>query len=179
MIRSLYLMIRGLYLRYLAKKKPVEYARKIGVKIGKNNRIVSCRHGMFGTEPYLVTIGNDCLFSGEIKFLTHDGSLNIFRKEIPNAFIYKPVKVGNNVFIGFRVTIMPGVTIGDNVAIGAGSVVTKDIPSNCVAAGVPAKVLRTYDEYKEKMIPQLDKINGLNPKERKEYLMKKYNFDKE
>jgi|SRR5690606_32064906 len=171
-------MIRGLYLRYLAKKNPIKYAKKMGVKIGKNNRIVSCRHGMFGSEPYLVSIGDDCLFSGDIQFLTHDGSLDIFRKEIPNAFIYKPVKVGNNVFIGFRVTIMPGVTIGDNVAIGAGSVVTKDIPANCVAAGVPAKVLRTYDEYKAKMIPQLDTINGLDSAEKREYLTKKYNLDK-
>jgi Acetyltransferase (isoleucine patch superfamily) len=169
-------MLKGLYLRFLAKRNPVKYARKMGVKIGNNNRIVSCRHGMFGSEPYLVTIGSDCLFSGDIQFLTHDGSLDIFRKEIPNAFIYKPVKVGNNVFLGFRVTIMPGVTIGDNVAIGAGSVVTKDIPSNTIAAGVPAKVLRTYDEYKEKMIPQLDKINGLNKIEKKEYLIKKYNL---
>jgi len=169
-------MFKGLYLRFLAKRNPIQYARIMGVKIGNNNRIVSCRHGMFGSEPYLVTIGNDCLFSSGIQFLTHDGSLDIFRKEIPNAFIYKPVKVGNNVFIGFRVTIMPGVTIGDNVAIGAGSVVTKDIPSSTIAAGVPAKVLRTYDEYKEKMFPQLDKINGLDKKEKMEYLIKKYNI---
>lgn len=170
-------MIKRIYLRYLAKKNPVKYAQKIGVKIGKNNRIVSCRHGMFGSEPYLVTIGDNCLLSGQIQFLTHDGSLHLFREEYPKAFIYKPVKVGNNVFIGFRATIMPGVTIGDNVAIGAGSVVTKDIPSNCVAAGIPARVIKTYDEYKEKMIPQFDLIDGLNSAEKKEYLKKKFNLN--
>lgn len=170
-------MIKGLYLRFLAKRNPEGYAKKIGVKVGENNRFIACRHGMFGSEPYLVTIGNDCLFSGQVQILTHDGSLNIFRKEISNAFIYKPVKIGNNVFIGFRVTIMPGVTIGDNVVIGAGSVVTKDIRSNCVAAGVPARVIRTYDEYKEKIIPQLDNVNGLNPKEKRNYLIEKYNLD--
>ena len=52
----------------------------------------------------------------------------------------KPIKVGNNVWFGGNVSVMPGVTIGDNVTIGAGSVVTKDIPSNCVAYGNPCKV---------------------------------------
>lgn len=155
-------------------RNPTAYAKKLGVKIGLNNRFVSCRHGMFGSEPYLISIGNDCLFSGEIQFLTHDGSLNIFRKEIPNANIYKPIIIGSNVFIGYRVIIMPGVTIGNNVAIGAGSVVTKDIPSNSIAAGVPAKVLKTYDEYKEKMLPNIDIVNGLNFEEKMSYLKDKF-----
>ncbi len=163
-----------IYLRILSRKDPIRYARKIGVNIGENNRIVSCRHGMFGTEPYLVSIGNNCLFSGDIKFLTHDGSLHVFRKEYPKAFIYKQIKIGDNVFLGYRTIIMPGVKIGDNVVIGAGSVVTKDIPDNCVAAGVPAKILKTLDEYKEKMIPQLDEIDGLNKKEREIYLRNKF-----
>ena len=54
----------------------------------------------------------------------------------------KPIKVGSNVWIGGTVCVMPGVTIGDNVVIGAGSVVNKDIPSNCVAVGNPCKVIK-------------------------------------
>jgi acetyltransferase-like isoleucine patch superfamily enzyme len=54
----------------------------------------------------------------------------------------KPVKIGNDVWIGGNVCILPGVTIGDNVVIGAGSVVTSDIPSGVVAAGNPCKELR-------------------------------------
>ena len=54
----------------------------------------------------------------------------------------KPIKVGNNVWIGGNVCVMPGVTIGDNVVIGAGSVVNKDIPSNSVAVGNPCKVIK-------------------------------------
>lgn len=168
-------LLKSFYFKFLAKFSPETYMRKVGVNVGVENRI-PCRHGMFGTEPYLVTIGNNCLFSSEVQFLTHDGSLHIFRKEIPDAFIYKPVIIGDNVFLGYRVTIMPGVTIGNNVAIGAGSIVNKDIPDNSIAAGVPAKVLRTYDEYKEKMLPQLDRINGLNPSQKKAYLIKKYNI---
>lgn len=54
----------------------------------------------------------------------------------------EPVTIGNNVWIGGSVTILPGVIIGDNVVIGAGAVVTKDIPSNVVAAGNPARVIK-------------------------------------
>ena len=54
----------------------------------------------------------------------------------------KPIKVGNNVWIGGNVTVLPGVSIGDNVVIGAGSVVTKDIPSNVIAVGNPCRVIK-------------------------------------
>ena len=54
----------------------------------------------------------------------------------------KPIKVGNNVWFGGNVVVLPGVTIGDNVTIGAGSVVTKDIPSNTIAYGNPCKVVK-------------------------------------
>lgn len=54
----------------------------------------------------------------------------------------KPIIVGNNVWIGGNVTVLPGVVIGDNCVIGAGSVVTKDIPDNSLAVGNPRKVIR-------------------------------------
>lgn len=55
----------------------------------------------------------------------------------------RPITVGNNVWIGGNVCVLPGVTIGDNCVIGAGSVVVKDIPANSVAAGNPCKVIKT------------------------------------
>ncbi|MBQ7956303.1 MAG: sugar O-acetyltransferase [Lachnospiraceae bacterium] len=58
-----------------------------------------------------------------------------------------PVRIGNNCWLGAGVTIVPGITIGDNVVIGAGSVVTKDIPSNVVAVGNPCKVMREVNEH--------------------------------
>ena len=57
-----------------------------------------------------------------------------------------PINIGDNVWIGGSVTIVPGVTIGDDTIIGAGSVVTKDIPANVIAAGVPCKVIRPITE---------------------------------
>lgn len=60
------------------------------------------------------------------------------------------ITIGNNVFIGEGTTVLRNVKIGDNVIIGAASLVTKDIPSDCVAAGNPATVIMTLDEYKNK-----------------------------
>ena len=59
--------------------------------------------------------------------------------------IGKPVTIGNDVWIGGNCTILPGVTIGNNVVIAAGAVVTKDVPDNCVVGGVPAKKIRDIE----------------------------------
>ena len=73
------------------------------------------------------------------EMLTADGS----RKRLCYA---KPVHIGNDCWFGASVTVCPGVTIGDNCVIGAGSVVTRDIPANSFAAGVPCRVIRTLTE---------------------------------
>lgn len=59
---------------------------------------------------------------------------------------YKPIKIGDRVWIGANVTILPGVTIGDRAVIGAGAVVNKDIPSYTIAVGVPARVIKTISQ---------------------------------
>ena len=65
-----------------------------------------------------------------------------------NTFIEKakPIKVGNNVWFGGNVVVLPGVTIGDNAVIGAGSVVVKDIPANHLAVGNPCKPIREIEQ---------------------------------
>ena len=66
---------------------------------------------------------------------------------VEKRFCYaRPVKIGNNCWLGANVTVCPGVTIGDNCVIGAGSVVTRDIPANSFAAGVPCRVIREIGE---------------------------------
>jgi len=67
--------------------------------------------------------------------------------------IAKPVKIGNNVWIGAGSTVLAGVTIGDNSVIGAGSVVKKDIPENSVAVGVPCRVIRKITEEDKHTYP--------------------------
>ena len=92
-----------------------------------------------------VTIGNDVMMGPEVVIYTSGHRFD--RTDIPmeeqGSTEPQPVHIGNDVWIGRRVMIMPGVTIGDGCVIGAGAVVTKDIPPYSVAGGVPAKVIRS------------------------------------
>lgn len=94
--------------------------------------ILDCAEVSFGDNVF---IGPNC------GFYTAGHPLNAAQRNSGLEFA-KPIKVGNNVWIGGNVCVMPGVTIGDNVVIGGGSVVTKDIPSGTVAVGNPCKVIR-------------------------------------
>ena len=88
-----------------------------------------------------VTIGDDCFIGPNVSIYTACHSTDPVERNTRNERA-RPVKIGDNVWIGGSVTILPGVTIGSNVTIGAGSVVVNDIPDNCVAVGNPARVVR-------------------------------------
>jgi acetyltransferase-like isoleucine patch superfamily enzyme len=138
-------------------------ARKLGVTVGKHCRILGNPAILFGTEPYLVKLGDHVTVTSEVRFITHDGGVWVFRGERPGIDVFGPIHVGNNVFIGMRAMIMPNVHIGDNVVIAAGAVVTRDVPSNCVVAGIPARVLKPLDGYRESVTPKAMDTKGLNP----------------
>lgn len=93
-------------------------------------------------DEALVTIGDDCFCGPNVSIYTACHSTNPVERNSRREWA-KPVSIGNSVWIGGDVTILPGVTIGDNCTIGAGSVVTRDIPANSVAAGNPARVIKT------------------------------------
>lgn len=101
------------------------------------------RDVIFGSESYLITIGNNVRITFGVKFATHDGGMWTLRKSgrLENADLFGRIVVGDNTNIGWNAIILPGVTIGKNCVIGAGAVVSKDIPDNLVAAGVPARVI--------------------------------------
>ena len=88
-----------------------------------------------------VTIGNDCFIGPNVSIYTACHSTDVEERNSRQEWAL-PVTIGNNVWIGGSVTILPGVTIGDGVTIGAGSVVVDDIPSNTVAVGNPARVVK-------------------------------------
>lgn len=145
---------------------PESFARKIGVKLGKECRLIDVE---FSTEPYLVTLG-DHVSATATRFETHDGGVWVFRHEHPELDVIRRITVGSNVFIGYGTIVLPGVTIGDNVVIGAGSVVTANIPSNAVAVGVPARVIKTLEEYKVKVLTSGIKTKHMSWIEKRAYL---------
>lgn len=88
-----------------------------------------------------VTIGDDCFIGPNVSIYTACHSTDPVKRNSRQEWA-EPVTIGNNVWIGGSVTILPGVNIGDNVTIGAGSVVVHDLPSNSVAVGNPCRVIR-------------------------------------
>ena len=108
----------------------------------------------FGSEPYLIKLGDDVRISFDVTFVNHDGGTWAFRdrKEYRDVIKYG----GNRTFIGCKSIIMPGVHIGERCVIGAGSVVTKDVPDGMVACGVPAKVIMTTEEYALKSLHEME-----------------------
>lgn len=131
----------------------------------------------FGSEPYLVTIGDKTTVSFDVAFVTHDAATRVLRNlpgRNPETVIYGPIKVGRNCFIGCRSVILPNVTIGDNTIIGAGSIVNKDIPSGVVAAGVPCKVICTIEEYEKKHKDEFLYMVSMPREEKKKFLLKRF-----
>lgn len=92
-----------------------------------------------------ITIGNNVLFGPRVGIYTANHSIHP-QERIHGGCYAKPVKIENNVWIGGGTIINQGVNIGENTIIGSGSVVTKDIPANAIAAGIPCKVLREITE---------------------------------
>lgn len=131
-----------------------KYLRDKGCDIGKDSYIYPNAIIDY-TRPSLVSIGKKCFINQNFKLFTHDWVSRVFIG-MDNQFLNSSgeVTIGNNVSFGHDVTVLKGVRIGDNCFIGAGSIVTKDIPANSVAAGIPAKVLMTIDQYYEKRLEQ-------------------------
>lgn len=104
----------------------------------------------FGTEPHLISFGNNVHVASGVTFITHDITCMMF-SYMDRTHLYKlrqgGITIGDNVFIGAKSTILYDVKIGNNVIIGAGSLVNKDIPDNVVAAGVPCKVIGNFENY--------------------------------
>ena len=127
----------------------------IGFKVSDNaqltigNRVFVGYQNVFSVAKR-ITIGDDTMLAGNVRIfdnISHPISPGRrLRKESFTLDEASPVEIGRNVWIGDSVTIMRGVTIGDNSIIAAGSIVTKSIPANCLAAGNPAVVKREITE---------------------------------
>lgn len=117
----------------------------MGMKVGKNFKRLN---GVIldPSHCWLIEIGDDVTMAPRVHILCHDASTKTFL----NYTKIGRVTIGSRVFIGAESVVLPGVSIGNDVIIGANSTVTHDIPDNTVAAGCPAKILCSLDEYLEK-----------------------------
>ena len=124
---------------------PTSYFVKRGMKVGKNfNRQSGVR--MDPSHCWLITIGDDVTLANKVQILAHDDSIRIYT----GYSRIGTVNIGDRVFVGANSTILMNTKIGNDVIIAAGSVVTKDIPDNCIVAGVPAKIIGSTHEYVER-----------------------------
>lgn len=120
-----------------------------GLKIADDCMMMDCPD--FGSEPYLITIGKHVALAAQVTFITHDGGTYVFRDQERYRKVIKYGRIGikDNCTIGYRTIILPGVTIGPNSVVAAGSVVTRNIPPNVLAAGNPAKPVMSIEQYAE------------------------------
>lgn len=143
----------------------INYLRSVGVSVGERCEVQKPTSLNIDTSrPSLLSIGNHVYLHRGLTIMSHDWASWVFLDKY-HDFVpsHSKVTIGNNIWFGEFVTVLKGVKIGDNCIIGAGSIVTKDIPDNSVAVGVPARVVSSLDDYYEKR-------KRLYPKEVKEYV---------
>jgi acetyltransferase-like isoleucine patch superfamily enzyme len=157
-IRRRFDFLRVCYVRCRGDR--VAYLRYLGTRIGESCSIYTNPHN-FGTEPWLIEVGDNVTLGQGVLLVTHDGTSRIFRDRLPgmNPFgnRFGTIVIHDNCFIGNNAILLPGIEIGPDSAVGAGSVVTATVPPHTIVAGNPAKPIKTLDEYIEsylrRMIP--------------------------
>lgn len=138
----------------------IEYLRLLGARIGERCSIYTDPHN-FGTEPWLVEIGDGVTLGQGVQLITHDGTSRIFRDRLPGMSPFGnrfgTIVIRDHCFIGNNAILLPGVEIGPDSAVGAGSVVTRSVPPRTIVAGNPARPIKTLDEYvesyRQRMVP--------------------------
>ena len=133
--------IKSLVYRFRGEVSTQELIKR-GLKVGKNfsrmNQVI-----IDDSHSWLISIGDDVTLAPRVHILAHDAST----KPYLDYTKIGQVMIGNRVFVGAESVILPGVTIGDDVIIGANSTVTHDIPDGMVAVGSPAKIICSTEEY--------------------------------
>lgn len=160
-------ILKKMYNKYLLRVNPKKYCKKHGVQLGKGSYFTGQMD--FGTEPYLVSIGDHVLIAGA-QFITHEGAHWVLKGLDPtlkDVFGYGRITICNNVYMGANCTVLRGVTIGENTVVGACSLVNKSLEPNSVYAGVPAKRICSIDEFREKFLADMPEFDLENYKKNK------------
>lgn len=170
-------MLKKIKFKLLPMSKYPDYLRKKGAKIGQNCEIYKTAN--FGSEPYLISVGNHVRINSGVQLVTHDGGIwvlrgaeSLFQEEFKQADKFGRISIGNNVHIGTNAIIMPGVSIGDNCIVACGAIVTHDVPKNSVVGGVPATMIESIEEYAEKMRNKYVNTKNMSCGEKRQYLLK-------
>jgi hypothetical protein len=163
----------------LARRDPARFARSIGVQVGSSSRLIDISAKTFGSEPYLVKLGDHVTVTSGVRFITHDGGVWVFRQEEPDLEVLAPISVGSNVFIGVNTILLPGAQVGSDVVIAAGSVVTGAIPSGVVAGGVPAKLIKSIEEYRRSVSTQASNTRGLSFERKRRVMEQRFSTENE
>ena len=146
--------------------------KKIFHSMGNNCLIMDRKVPLYAK---LISIGNNVQIASNVHFNTHDIT-HLMLNNMPDILARRGgikypekigcIEIGDNVFIGAGTSINYNVRIGSNVIIGACSLITKDVPDNCVVAGVPVKVISSFEEYIEKRInvdnSHLEKVEAVS-----------------
>jgi acetyltransferase-like isoleucine patch superfamily enzyme len=160
------------------KLAPVSYAKRLGVRIQGRLTIYGSSYGMFGAQPYLVTIGDNVFISVGARIICHDGAVLPFRQRYPDLDITRPVVIGSNIFIGAGALILGGVTIGDDCIVGANAVVAKDVPARSVVAGNPARVIKSTGDYLQSALERSTGLGQFKGTEKERMFRKFFDIDK-
>lgn len=173
---NFYHFLRKMYSVFEEKKKQkyLDNLIRHGLKLGNNVEIIS-DYFFDPSHCFLITIEDNCTICPAVRLIAHDASTF---KMLGFTKIGR-ITIKKGCFIGDSTIVLPNVTIGENCIIGSGSVITRSIPANMVAAGNPAKVIMSVDEYLDK-IKEISKdkkvfgeeylIHNLTKEKRKEIL---------
>lgn len=155
LIKKLAYINTNLYMKYYTK-----YLKKIGITIEGKPKFINHDVYFDGNDYSKIKIGNNITISREVMFLTHDYSITtalaskgkFINRNEGELYFSKNIEIGENCFIGARVSILPGTKIGNNVIVGSCTVVKGNIPDNSIIVGNPCKVIQKTDEWLEKNI---------------------------
>lgn len=153
---------------------PVGCSRSMGVVIGSGCRIYGGSPSMWGSEPYLVTLGDRVFIAPNCQFVCHDGGTLILRTKYPSLEITAPIAIESNVYIGMNSIVLFGVVIGSNCIVGAGSVVSRSLEPGGVYAGVPARRIKSIDEYESSVLARSLEVGHLGAADKEQALRKMF-----
>jgi len=148
--RTLTGKLRQWWLSRLPPRDYAEYLKRKGVFHAMGENCAISPHASIHDMAF-IQLGSNVRLSN-CSLFGHDGSVNMINQALGTSFdAVGPIIIGDDVFVGHQAIILPNVRIGSRVIIAAGAVVASDIPSNSVAAGVPARVVRSFDEHVERV----------------------------